>query len=84
MIDWNPIETAPKNPEGERSGPVVLVWDKYHGCAWTARWTTDTDHGVVRTGWWVLAVGKRLLREQFITHWANLTIPPRQKEKNDE
>ena len=75
MIDWKPIETAPKNAVGARSGHSILVWDTYSGCAWTARWTTDTDHGVVRTGWWVSATGKKLLSAQFITHWASLTLP---------
>ena len=75
MIDWQPIETAPKNPEGERSGPMVLVWDSYHHCVWTASWTTDTDHGTVSTGWWVLAGRKQLLNEKVVTHWAPLTPP---------
>ena len=70
-----PIETAPRNAVGARSGPSVLVWDAYSGCVWTARWTTDTENGVVRTGWWVSAMGKKLLIGKFITHWASLTIP---------
>ena len=81
MIDWNPIETAPKNPEGKRSGPKVLLWDKYYGRAVTAIWTTEKDfRGVVITGWW--EIGRECLSPGVITHWAPLTPP--QKEKSDD
>ena len=76
MIDWRPLETAPKNPEGARSGPQVLLWDKYFGRAVTARWTTEKDFsGRVITGWWALAGRKQLLNEEVVTHWAPLTPP---------
>ena len=83
MINWQPIETAPKNAAGARSGPMVLVWDTYHGCAWTAKWTTDLDGDVIRTGWWTIAPRRQLLllTSESITHWADLTIPAKGEEE---
>ena len=77
MSDWRPIVTAPKNPEGERSGPKVLLWDKYYGRAVTAIWTTEKDFsGRVITGWWEVGVGGRgHLFLGSITHWAPFTPP---------
>lgn len=77
VIDWQPIETAPKNPEGERSGPKVLLWDKYYGHAVTAIWTTDKDfRGCVRSGWWEAGPsGRGYLHSVQLTHWAPLTPP---------
>jgi len=77
MIDWQPIETAPKNPNGARSGPKVLLWDKYHGRAVTAYWTTEKDfRGFVITGWWEAGLsGRGHLSLVQITHWAPLTPP---------
>ena len=84
MIDWRPIGTAPKNPEGARCGAMVLLWDKYDARAVTGIWTIEKDFmGRVITGWWEVGMGGRgHLSLDSVTHWAPLT-PPAEGEECD-
>lgn len=77
MMDWQPIETAPK-------GKAILVYDPSHDHPRVAQWMTAMDDG---EGAWIYArklswqepmMGKAL---SFIvvdpTHWMPLPEPPK-------
>jgi hypothetical protein len=83
MNEWQPIETAPKNPAGQAEGPWILVWYKYDRLIYAARWGF-----VGRTGVWLSSIaicgdqGGRLTRQHDITHWMPLPAPPSAREES--
>ena len=70
MIEWQPIETAPK------SGKAILIWqpDRPFGRAYVAEWDAEWTGG-----WWIVHDGKsydRPLRGPDPSHWMLLPAPP--------
>lgn len=72
-MEWQPIETAPKD------GTRILVWD--NGC-WPARWLEEAEHGhgELGPGWQIfeceLDVWYALCADNP-THWMPLPEPPK-------
>lgn len=76
MGEWQPIETAPKNPAGEFVGPVILVFCNADGYPWPAHWA----EGRQGDGVWMVVDDGRPCGEiwpQNATHWMPLPEPPR-------
>lgn len=74
-MDWRPIETAPKNPEGEFYGPVVLIWCTADNTPWPASWGPG---GPDNKGCWVIEDGGRQANEIYpddASHWFPITPP---------
>ncbi len=77
-MDWQPIETAPKD------GTEVVGWFPYHstatlgGSVFVMRWNDDRYHKRPVPYWeasgWVW--GRRDQREKQPTHWMPLPDPP--------
>lgn len=77
-MEWQNIETAPKNPEGKVSGPRVLVWDKRSLKIVHAFWTTAYLNNQLTTGWaaWSGSGAEYPLLTHHITHWIPLPELP--------
>ena len=80
MSEWQPIETAPKNEPGERSGPWIQVWYAYDACIYTACWGF---HESSSQGVWLCSSPHllqhgvhTLTRQHDITHWMPLPACP--------
>lgn len=84
-MSWQPIETAPKNPEGERDGPPILLWNEYNHQIVHGFWTTHICNGMIRTGW-AIWQGYEATSIYPIkpytgpTHWMPIPEPPEQTE----
>jgi hypothetical protein len=66
MIDWQPIETAPKD------GRPVLIFNPEDEAAHTCYWETD---GFFGPGWAAYGAPGSLYKVQQPTHWAKLNWP---------
>ena len=42
-MEWQPIETAPKNPAGEFVGPWILGFSEFDGGIYEIRWQPDNN-----------------------------------------
>jgi hypothetical protein len=69
-MEWQPIETAPLNPEGEASGPWVLIWDEYSHTILQARFSYDGED----RGW--TAKNHDTNEKSRPTHWMALPDAP--------
>lgn len=77
MSEWQPIETAPRNPAGELYGPRLVLWHSEEPFMVIGRWLSDgewlPDDTTTDAGYW---------REECMgheikpTHWM-LPEPPR-------
>ena len=76
-MNWQPIETAPKNKAGEFWGPTILVWCDADNLPWPAYWAQAQKTGDSDQGTWFLAdgVGDCEFRRSDITHW--MPLPPK-------
>ncbi len=45
MMEWKPIKTAPKNPEGSGVGPWILIWSEWDHGIYQARWECRAEVG---------------------------------------
>lgn len=79
-MQWQPIKTAPKNPEGKFYGPTVLVFCTADNLPWPAYWgqagkTNDATEGT----WWCADDGGD--NSEFgvadVTHWMPLPEAPK-------
>ena len=68
MSEWLPIETAPKNPEGEPIGPWILVCTADRKI-WVAHWGFNNE----RRGGWRRQAGFEINK---VTYWMTLPEPP--------
>lgn len=67
-LDWKPIETAPKNPEGEIKGPRILAWNDYNHCITEVYWSAYEKLGTIRMGF--IPIHSHLFDSQArYTHW---------------
>jgi hypothetical protein len=76
MSEWQPIETAPKNPTGEFWGPTILVFCDADELPWPAYWGAGSSGD----GCWIIAdnsgePSSEIARENA-THWMPITRPP--------
>jgi len=74
-MDWQPIETAPKNPAGQFTGPIILVWCTADEMVWPAYWGQRDD----TTGCWQIFDGSGpgdQIMPQDASHWMPLPKPP--------
>jgi hypothetical protein len=79
-MDWQPIETAPKD------GTNVLLWEKYSitpfvgywlSCGNSGFWYADLEHVDAEGGWdGAIAVSK--VDQEFVSHWMPLPPPPKE------
>ena len=83
-MEWQPIETAPRNPEGKFYGPVILVWNSADNMPWPASWqqaikTDDATEGA----WFVCddASADPEIASKYVTHWMPLPAPPKAGEQ---
>lgn len=74
MADWQPIETAPKNPEGKKDGPWVLIYCKWDHGIRQARWTVIVN-GLTASMGWKTRDGHEAARTSP-THWMPLPEAP--------
>lgn len=80
MDEWQPIETAPKNPAGQRHGEWVLAWNDAEQSRCIVRW----DYVTNPEGEWITVDDARskikrpgtILKQNHITHWMPLPTPP--------
>lgn len=72
--EWQPIETAPKNPSGESYGPYILIFHEYDRHIYESRWECRGD---VR-GWYAVGLNKPLFTDH-VKHWMPLPNPPKQE-----
>lgn len=73
-MNWQPIETAPKNPEGKFYGPVILVFYTADGYPWPAYWGPG---GPDNEGCWHVTDGDPTeMESKCVTHWMPLPPPP--------
>ena len=73
-MEWQTIDTAPKNPQGECSGPFVLIWNEYNHSIHLARWTYEGE----AEGWTPKTplVGMISFPKHHITHWMQRPVNP--------
>ena len=74
-MEWQPIETAPKNPAGEMLGPTILIYYDADGLPWPAYWGPCI--GALSEGSWILAdpdASPSAFRTEDVTHW--MPLPP--------
>ncbi len=69
---WQPIETAPKNPAGEICGPTILVYNKHDGLTWPAFWGPHPNSPT--EGVWLCGSYEEFFADDAITHW--MPLPP--------
>lgn len=79
MSDWQPIATAPKNPEGEMLGPTILIFYQADGLPWPAYW--GPCPGAHCEGAWIPCddMQDRPFETADVTHWMKLPTPPGDK-----
>lgn len=65
MSEWQLIDTAPKNPEGQDVGPYILVWNDFDHGIYEVRWSYRGRDD----GWTPRAKLKDVLIRSNITHW---------------
>jgi hypothetical protein len=77
-MNWQPIETAPKNPEGKFWGPTILVFCSADNFPWPAYWGQCNKTGDATEGTWFCAdgVGDDEFDSRDVTHWMPLPNPP--------
>jgi hypothetical protein len=77
-MNWKPIETAPKNPEGKFWGPIILVFCSADNFPWPAYWGQCNKTGDATEGTWFCAdgVGDDEFDSRDVTHWMPLPNPP--------
>jgi hypothetical protein len=83
VMDWQPIETAPRNPAGEVSGPPILLWNEYNRKIYHGFWTTCISNERLTTGWAIWSsvdVKHPIDFQKRITHWMPPPEPPAEKE----
>jgi hypothetical protein len=76
-IEWQPIETAPKNEAGEFLGPTILIYYAADGLTWPAYW--GPEKGSLVDGAWHVADDygdDRPFNTPDVTHWAPMPNPP--------
>jgi len=78
-MEWQPIRSAPKNKEGEKDGPAIILWNEHDRTLCHGFWATFIEHGGLVTGWsfWSSTGRRRLIRPSLrVTHWMPLPDPP--------
>ena len=77
-MEWQPIETAPKNPEGKFWGPTILIFCTADNLPWPAYWgqackTNDATEGA----WFIADDGDNSeLHLNDASHWMPLPARP--------
>jgi hypothetical protein len=83
MSEWQPIETAPKNPEGKFYGPRILVYCTADGLPWPAYWGQAYKTDDATNGTWYCcddASDNNEFGVKDISHWMPLPTPPKDNE----
>jgi len=75
-MQWQPIETAPKNEAGEMLGPTILIHYEADGLPWPAYWGPCPDAHA--EGAWLSCsdTDDRPFNTPDVTHWMPLPTPP--------
>ncbi len=76
-MNWNIIDTAPKNEAGEFIGPTILIFNQADLLPWPAYW--GPSEGCLVEGAWIIAddaASVRLFNTPDVTHWMPLPTPP--------
>lgn len=74
VSEWQPIETAPKNPPGKLYGPFVLVFNQHNHVVYQARWAPVNQFSLG----WAMFDGEAVPRGDMVSHWMPLPTPPEQ------
>lgn len=74
MTEWQPIETAPKNPEGEGIGPEILIWYEHSHTIYHAKWFIENGCGSWHRK--ETSIGQAPLMQHEVTHWMPSPQPP--------
>ncbi len=67
MSEWQPIATAPKEPDENGYRPWILIWDPAFERPHVAYWFNP--------GWYD---GNYILEEEHVTHWMPLPEAPKE------
>ena len=72
-MEWQPIETAPKNDAGECYGPAILIWNDAAQLPFACFWGASEGN-------WIDAEGTNMVPHRIndITHWMPLPEPPKE------
>ena len=75
-MQWQPIETAPKNEAGEMLGPTILIYYDADGLPWPAYW--GPCPGAPAEGAWIPCDDSqdRPFHTPDVNHWMPLPTPP--------
>ena len=79
MMEWNGIDSAPKNPEGEFFGPWIIVWCEYDHGEYEVRWQYDN----IGRGFWKGKGASDFSGYsdiKHITHWKHKSENPNNRE----
>jgi hypothetical protein len=72
--EWQPIETAPRNPPGIANGPWILAWLEWDYVIYQVRWMAFENGGK-----WTTARGAPGLRLDDFAYWMPVPAPPEVK-----